>query len=1034
MVDDGEATWRPPPRIGMVKKFPEEDAVLIGLELFAECSRRRYLALSEGLKMEFAATHTSARTRYRKLWKRLLVHVQTSMALAGALVKRDLIESGQGRGHRMDVATVVLVAMNDSYMRQIDAALDKRMQESLIRSMKGKREKEKVIAQTFLEISNSEGMKADFNPMVVMRSLRKQQHASVKQQFQYNGEEEVSTDHIRLLLLVSLYTSDSNRSAFPGVEVGQELWVRRQQLLVIIYECIRAGALNYDYAPVADSIGSNRIWLNISQEGVDDLDDMTQAGFLVSLKMSSSKYTTSTAYRLTRQGYQHLKTHLRRRDRAAIEEVVYANNAELTPGNLFLPKWSRRKECFYLKNANGDSKRSDVTEIEEVSYVSSPFIPRHMRKWGRGCLSNRDKTDALAKASSTIKDDLDEQLSFDQLRIVVGEWVPMGANQLLSLNDKLGSTEHVSGSYLTSELDTDPDNPFFHGKIDGLTRVNVLDFDETAYVNFEAEINFEVTPGIIQIENFGVHVSEDGFVAYGLVLDGMMNVMDGTGLSLDHLARLLRDIGTDSSDLINNLLTPHQRTLLDLVFLGESVHREKFNVFFTSRINRQGHDEMPMAHELLDMEDMENEIRQIIGEVESGFQLSRDDEMIITGSNGVIVCSKETEKLEPLVMQYISVVSRNMFIQSLYRRTFMTVDMLREIDRLIEEHDANPNNFAKIRQLIATVSADIILMREVQNYLLESLTDPMDLNQDDPVVQRAAKILQLTGTKARIKRRIDDIRKNLEGASSELRALKSAADVIQENRTFKVSEAVSNNTRNLEDVYRANERASTSLEIMQVVLTGSLAFAILDRVHGLYLGVASDIDWSIKAFDWYLQTPGVMFVVNIFWWFVLGVFFNRIIKFAGIKSAGVLAIRYKINHRINLDAMPAFLKETKPEMEDSETDSRTDVKKLTWDERDRIRWKGLPPKIEIVVDMKNGFLLTAFIQIATRLSKCKHAEAKKQLFARLREMNLISGHVHGLETAKEAEYVYRRPFLSPTQKFMHWFKTATEDVRHFFTF
>ena len=180
---------------------------------------------------------------------------------------------------------------------------------------------------------------------------------------------------------------------------------------------------------MADSIGSNRIWLNISPgKACDDLDDMTQAGFLVSLKMSSSKYTTSTAYRLTRQGYQHLKTHLRRRDRAAIEEVVYANNAELTPGNLFLAKWSRRKECFYLKNANGDSKRSDVTEIEEVSYVSSPFIPSHMRKWGRGCLSNRDKTDALLKLH-TIKDDLDEQLSFDQLRIVVGEWVPMGADR-----------------------------------------------------------------------------------------------------------------------------------------------------------------------------------------------------------------------------------------------------------------------------------------------------------------------------------------------------------------------------------------------------------------------------------------------------------------------------------------------------------------------------------------------------------------------------------------------------------------------------
>ena len=44
MVDDGEATWRPPPRIGMVKKFPRRNAVLIGPRALRECSRRRYLA------------------------------------------------------------------------------------------------------------------------------------------------------------------------------------------------------------------------------------------------------------------------------------------------------------------------------------------------------------------------------------------------------------------------------------------------------------------------------------------------------------------------------------------------------------------------------------------------------------------------------------------------------------------------------------------------------------------------------------------------------------------------------------------------------------------------------------------------------------------------------------------------------------------------------------------------------------------------------------------------------------------------------
>ena len=67
-----DPTWVPPPRIVMVKAFPGEDVVLVKPELFAECSRRRYLALSDGVKSRFAQAHASSRTRYRKLWRRLL--------------------------------------------------------------------------------------------------------------------------------------------------------------------------------------------------------------------------------------------------------------------------------------------------------------------------------------------------------------------------------------------------------------------------------------------------------------------------------------------------------------------------------------------------------------------------------------------------------------------------------------------------------------------------------------------------------------------------------------------------------------------------------------------------------------------------------------------------------------------------------------------------------------------------------------------------------------------------------------------------
>ena len=1030
-----------PPRITMLRMYSGEDVVFIERDVFEECSRRRYLALSEMVKARFAGFQASSRTRYRKLWRRLLIHLRTSLAIARAVTKYELLKSADARGHTMDFGTIALMAMYEQYSRAIDTKLQSTMEQSLKRAMEVKKEKEKAIEHTMEKAVQDASERGDFNPMAVMRALRKHEADKPTAKKFEGAQEDVGVDHTRLLYLISTYTSSANRGAFPALSAEEgpdsELWVRKTQLLVLIYECIRAGALDYDYAPMAETIGSKRVWLNISQEGVDDLDDMREVGFLVGMKLSSKNYNNSTAFRLTSAGYQHLKTHLRRRDRAAIDEVIYADKIQTTPRNLYVVKWSDDDQLFYLQSGSGSERDSDITDIEEVSYVSSPFIPKCMRHWGRECHSNKNQTPALLKAKNTIRDDLDEHLTFDRLRLLVAEWIPMGANQVLSLNDRLGSVDRVSGGYFTSVMDEDPSNPLFQGKTEGLTRVNVLDFDETAYVNFEAEVQYEEEVGIVQIENFGIHVSEEGFMLYGLTLEGMMKQIDGNGFSIDNLARLLRDIGSDSSEVIENLLTSHQRVLLDLTHMGDSMNREKYNVFLMSRINRKGREDVPTANELLDRETMENEIRQIVGDVQSGFQLSRDDELVVMGSTGMILCSKDSAKFEHLIVQYMSMMSRNMFIQSLYRRMFVTVDTLQKIRILIDTYESDPNNILQVRTLLSEVSAEIILMREIHSYLLESLTaaeEKPKMKHSDEAVTRLEKILQMSDTKTRLERRIRDIRKNLEGANGELNALRNAADVIHENKEFKVSQSVSNNTQNLEEVFRANERASTSLEIMQVVLAGSLAFAILDRVHGLYLGVAGDIDWAIKAFDWYIQTPMVMFIINMAWWAILGFLFNRLIKYAGSKAAGILSIRYTMNCKFNRKAMVAFLAAVKPEMEDGESDTKTAIKKFHWDETDEIRWKGEPPRIELIVDVKYGFLLSAFIQIATRKSKCTQNEAKRQFFARLRELDLIRGPVPGIETDHDAEYVYRPPKITKSMQWKRWWKKKKTTFVEFCTF
>ena len=60
----------------------------------------------------------------------------------------------------------------------------------------------------------------------------------------------------------SLY---SHKSA-PGSN-EKETWVRKPALLVLLYEGIVAGVLDFDYAPASALIENRRVWMNISQEG-----------------------------------------------------------------------------------------------------------------------------------------------------------------------------------------------------------------------------------------------------------------------------------------------------------------------------------------------------------------------------------------------------------------------------------------------------------------------------------------------------------------------------------------------------------------------------------------------------------------------------------------------------------------------------------------------------------------------------------------------------------------------------------------------
>ena len=83
-----------------------------------------------------------------------------------------------------------------------------------------------------------------------------------------------------------------------------ETWVRYQPLLVLMYELIVAGVIDYDYAPASAMASKSvaMIYLNVTQEGRDNLDDLVEAKLVRALRTIGDDAAGVVAYQITEDG------------------------------------------------------------------------------------------------------------------------------------------------------------------------------------------------------------------------------------------------------------------------------------------------------------------------------------------------------------------------------------------------------------------------------------------------------------------------------------------------------------------------------------------------------------------------------------------------------------------------------------------------------------------------------------------------------------------------------------------------------------
>jgi len=703
----------------------------------------------------------------------------------------------------------------------------------------------------------------------------------------------------RLLYLISLYTHPAQSAE------EQEGWIRKSALAVLMYEGITAKILDYDYAPTSVIVENRRIFINVSQEGKSDVDFLREEELLNGLKLQSREYWPVTCYQVSEKGLE-LISKLGRRDLRAVEEIAYAPTSkdllhvrfDAKEANYVLETKSEERNGKTVK-VNNHTRVSDITYIEDVSYVSSAYVPQCLRrKGGRPTMSNAHKA-SLCRKKSNIRDELDEVITLNSVSIIVAEFVPSGANQIVQLNENLGCMERVQGGFFTQEIDTSSTGTQLEVN-PGLTTVDILDFSPTEHCNFEADIHYPEESDIIQVETFGVSVNGNGTNYYGMQVEAVMDRIKDN-ISIDHLSRLLVDVQQDSSRIIDSVMSAYQRRMLNLVYLNDRKNRGKVNLIIANEITPH-----LTAEEYMDKGEYENELKQILGDTRAAFDISEHDTLVF-GQNGLLVAGANARHHEPILCSYISFCATDNFCRNFFVRLYLLLDDMNLLRKTMEAADLDPNIIVKVNAAHMKASRELTMMEEILTYMLESL-ETVEIPPEPP--EQAGRTLyerlQLHAYRSQILNRAKDLKKNLGGARHELKLLSDMLAFTKEHKAEQRARTLNDNSLALLTLQQTHLRNQWYLKLMMYFMAAMLSFRLCESFMGEF--TISNTLWARDFVEALIRSSfNYWFFIQIIVWVLISVIVVQFADRYTHRAKGDVEYKIEMNKRVLWKNFNVFL-------------------------------------------------------------------------------------------------------------------------------
>ncbi|XRB06478.1 hypothetical protein NFJ02_27g64300 [Pycnococcus provasolii] len=810
-----------------------------------------------------------------------------------------------------------------------------------------------------------------------------------------------------------------------------ERWIRRINLLVYIYEAAVAQLFSdYDYAPGVEFNGNAVVPLNVCQEGLDDLYDLKEAGYLLQLNMASRSHRIIAAYQLSSRARRLL-------DLPGKEGGV--TDAERYAVDIFFAKWlstadieeckamieeakfmhkvpmSDRRKVYavrpfevrqvneHFEILNSDFRRwSTVTHFEDVSYVCSPYLPDVLTPVGGRAPHSDEELRAEAVEAvqrfgeSNIRDSsTDVNLCLSGIQVVFAKWIPTGNNEINAMqkrctgfghrdDSKSGPEALVSGR-VDREIET---NSVIELAMSDLAAVYPMASTPGVCCTFEAHVYLPEDEGVLQVERFGLHCHAAGDVVFSAKVDAVMTYGENS-VPIDLFSRALLDMHEDSNHIISTMVSRRQRELLEtLAPLG----RRRYSTYIA--MSASSANPALKAADYMDGEALENELRQVLGEILQATDLNATGSpgVLLVGLNGVLIICDQRDKYESALVLHAQLMSRITLCDTIFHRIFELDDSLESIRKKVHSYRGRSSDLHEIRDLVTTIcrseaslqSILYVVDQSIATFEEEQASRQKRRIQDGIYAGPEEELARVLGTSELIKDlrlRIVDLQTHLDSFNRDLQSLRDNANVISERQMFRLQENLQNNTRSLENLFRANESSSSSLYILQAVLGGSLAFSVLDRVTGEF--TIKDSKWGKAFFDAIVLRPGLWFGLSLLAFCVailsLEMFMKRLVK----RAAAVASMRIDLLAEVRPKNMQRMMESIAVKSSDinAGVDGRH-VQTFVWDEP-RTDVPGEHITVELSYDSANRLLLNLQLRYNKFSGTLTERDLCRQMMAKL---------------------------------------------------